>query len=182
MEKLIDNVDDYLNELIGLPVSLPWTGYGTAIFLELGKLKRKKNRRNYEVGEVCIHVSWDWRLEKGSHVLFGSSNSLPEIDDGIKSLKGNIVEYIKIVGDIKEIEIGFNDKSILKSMIMIDYDPEWSIKIKNGKYIYPKDGNLYLGVGIRECTEEEKTEIELSEKAAERSEFKYTGIIYRYKS
>jgi hypothetical protein len=169
MEKLIKNVDDYLKELIGLPVSLPWTGYGTAIFLELGKLKRKKSiRRNYEVGEACIHVSWDWRLEKGTQVLFGSSNSLPFINDGIKTLKGNIIEYIKIIGLVREIEIGFSDNSILKSMIMIDDDPEWSIKIKNGKYIYPKDGNLYLGVGIRECTEEEKAEIELSEKAAER--------------
>ena len=108
MEKQIDNIEIYLDKLFGLPVSLAWSGYGSAIFLELGKLfPIGKTRKYHQSGEACIDISWDWRCEKGNKVLFGSSNNHPEIDNGIKKLKNKIIKSINLVGKVKELEIIF---------------------------------------------------------------------------
>lgn len=48
-----------LRSVFDLPVSLPWKGHGSAIFLELGNLaplSRPKQRR--QSGDVTIYVGW----------------------------------------------------------------------------------------------------------------------------
>ncbi len=169
MENKIKDIELYLEEINGLPVSLAWKGYGSMVFLELGQLEKiQANGQIHENGEVCISVSWDWRFEQGTSVLFGSSNSSPEIDDGIKVFKDKIIEYVKTVGEVQELEVGFSDSTILRTMIMLNDNPEWSIRIKNGQYIYPKQGTLYLGEGGSELTEVEKIEFDLAEKTTKR--------------
>ena len=81
--------------LEGLTVALPWKGYGSAIFLELGELTPiESKRRHHAVGEACISVEWDWRVENDVSVLYGSSNSRPEIERGIGRGDAARCEYI----------------------------------------------------------------------------------------
>ena len=71
-----------------MPVSLAWKGYGSAVFLELGQLLPPEGERaRHERGEACLAIEWDWRVEKTSSVLFGSSDSGPEIEAGILGLQ-----------------------------------------------------------------------------------------------
>ena len=56
--------------LVGLTVALPWKGYGSTIFLELGQLSPLESKRqHHNKGEACISVEWDWRVENGTTVL-----------------------------------------------------------------------------------------------------------------
>jgi hypothetical protein len=84
--------------LVGLAVALPWKGYGSAIFLEIGQLSPLQSKEHrYNEGEACIAVTWDWRVESGSSVLYGSSNSGPRIDDGIRSLTNTKIHALSLV-------------------------------------------------------------------------------------
>src|SRR5882724_10666570 len=79
----IEEVQTLIRPLIGLVVSLPWKGYGSAIFLELGRLAPLEYpRQRHNEGEACISVQWDWRVESKTKVLYGSSNSGPNIEEG----------------------------------------------------------------------------------------------------
>src|SRR5580658_524949 len=54
----------------GMEVSLAWKGYGSAIFLELGRLSPPRQPRGqHEQGEACLCVEWDWRVENASSIL-----------------------------------------------------------------------------------------------------------------
>ena len=79
---------DCVRPLQGMPVSLAWKGYGSAVFLELGQLLPPEGiRARHERGEACLAIAWDWRVENASSVLFGSSDSGPEIEAGILGLQ-----------------------------------------------------------------------------------------------
>ena len=141
--------DEFANltiNLIGLPVSLAWKGYGSAIFLELGDLLPYENPRlrNKKHGQSCISVDWDWRIEDKRHVVLGSSNSGPEIDSQISMLEGANVAKIAVVGNIPEIEVSFSNGLILRSMVMHNDDPQWTIKICDDKYASVTRNNLVV--------------------------------------
>src|SRR5438876_852462 len=81
-----EEFQELIQPLLGLTVSLPWKGYGSAIFLELGSLAPlESQRRHHNKGEACVSVEWDWRVEAEAEVLYGSSNSRPKIEAGILS-------------------------------------------------------------------------------------------------
>ena len=61
MQVTADEFQALIAPLLGMPISHPWKGYGSAIFLELGALDEAKNNSN---GEACICVEWDWRVER----------------------------------------------------------------------------------------------------------------------
>jgi hypothetical protein len=57
----------FRNALIGKPVSHVWRGYGSAFFLEFGKLtprKRKSGEAGNPMGELTLMVEWSWRIER----------------------------------------------------------------------------------------------------------------------
>jgi len=65
---------------IGLPVSHTWRGFGSAIFLELGRLRpapalratppgrRPPNPR----GEFGVMIEWSWRVDRARSIEAGS--------------------------------------------------------------------------------------------------------------
>jgi hypothetical protein len=66
----LEEFEALVRPVLGLTVSLPWQGYGSAIFLELGRLLSLESpNRRYNEGEACIALSWDWRVESGAAVL-----------------------------------------------------------------------------------------------------------------
>lgn len=142
-----DDLDGYLRPLLGLPVSLPWQGVGSAIFLELGALSPPREGLKMEKGEGGIGVEWDWRLEVGPRVAFGSSCSRPKILRGIEGLRGTKVAEISVFGAIPELEVRFSDRSVLRTTVMVDGDPEWSLRLPRGEYVYARDGRLFVGTG-----------------------------------
>jgi hypothetical protein len=155
--------------LVGLTVSLPWKGYGSAIFLELGRLTPPTSpRRHHGRGEACIAVEWDWRFEAGSEILYGSSNSGPEIESGINSLRDATIDGIALSGQVPELTVGFSNGHCLRSMSMVAGHPRWSVKRIDGRWAYSKDGKLLVGTGGSSLTAEEESAAAMAEGTAKR--------------
>jgi hypothetical protein len=154
--------------LIGLPIGHAWKGYGSAIFLEVGKL-RPTGRNNRPTGEFCIGIEWNWRVEFGSTVEFGSSNTGAEINRRISSIEGAAVVSLETFGTIPELLIGLSTGHRIRTTVMTTGDPEWSIRIDEDKWIYVTDGKVDRSRnGIANTTPEELAEFELAKKTATR--------------
>ncbi|KQZ44951.1 hypothetical protein [Duganella sp. Root1480D1] len=137
-----------LRSIFDLPVSLPWKGHGSAIFLELGKLaplSRSKQRR--QNGEVTIYIGWEWRVEQGCRVLYGSSNSRPQIDDCLDGLLGATIKSIAIEGRVPELVIEFSNDQRLISAAMCTDISEWSVRLPGAAWIDCDRGTVYFGDG-----------------------------------
>ena len=153
---LPEEIRSLLQSLVGLPVSLPWKGYGSAVFLELGQLTPVVFKRHqHENGEACIEIGWNWRVEEGARVLYGSSNSRPEIASGISSLQGTRIQSIDVIGDVPELAVYFSNGQCLHSMAMLTGDPAWSIKLPGGRWVRVEGGVLRFEDDIPEKAPEE---------------------------
>jgi hypothetical protein len=131
--------------VVGLPVSLPWKGCGSAIFLELGALAAAQRPQHHERGEACIAVEWDWRVESESAVLFGSSSSGPRVEAGLCSLLGARIEAIAVEGRVPELVVNFSNGRCLRSMVMLSGDPEWAIHLPDGGSVRVRNNQLVRG-------------------------------------
>ena len=54
--------DELVGPLVGMPVSRPWRGNGTALFLDLGEIRPAEDT-GYRWGQACVQLEWDWRIE-----------------------------------------------------------------------------------------------------------------------
>jgi hypothetical protein len=170
-ELTAEQANEKIQTLIGLPVSLPWKGCGSAIFLELGELTQPTNRqrRARDEGEVCIYVGWDWRCETGNTVLFGSSNSRPAIERGIQALRESKVTSIAISGKVPELSIEFSNGYRLITAAMLPDGSKWRVRFKESSYLSADKGILFLGQGEGAgLTHEEEAEFRHAEETAKR--------------
>jgi hypothetical protein len=154
-----------------MPVSLPWKGYGSAIFLELGRLSPLEGgRQRQNKGEACISFEWDWRIEKETAVLYGSSNSGPTIEKGIPDLRGAAISDISISGEVPELTIHFSNGQRLRSMVMVSGDPQWTVRTQDKVWIHCVAGVLFVGDGSASngLTEDETRTYALADAAAVR--------------
>jgi hypothetical protein len=56
----------FASPLIGLPVTRIWQGYGSAIFVEFGKLhstRTRDGRPGSPRGDWTLFIAWSWRIE-----------------------------------------------------------------------------------------------------------------------
>jgi len=159
---------DCVRPLQGLEVSLAWKGYGSAIFLELGRLSPPQQPRRHEQGQACLRVEWDWRVENASSILFGSSDTGPEIADGIRGLQGSRIDDIAAVGAVPEIVALLSNEQRLRSMAMTTGDPQWGIRLPSGSWISAKSGVLWMDAEPERITGQDATEMKVSEDAGGR--------------
>jgi hypothetical protein len=154
---LKSEIRSLLQSLVGHTVSLPWKGYGSAIFLELGQLTPVVYKRHqHERGEACIEIEWDWRVEEGAGVLYGSSNSRPEIASCIRSLQGTRIQSLDVIGDVPELVVRFSNGQCLRSMAMLTGEPMWSIKLPGGRWVRVEGGILRFEDDISEQAQDEE--------------------------
>ncbi|SMC24378.1 hypothetical protein SAMN02745857_01885 [Andreprevotia lacus DSM 23236] len=139
-----------IRPLLALPVSLAWPGYGSAVFFELGALTEPEGRRRLPSGEANIGIEWDWRVELGERVCFGSSNTRPEIAEGLSRLQGATLIDIAISGRIPELALHFASGYCLRSMVMVSGNPEWRIRLPDQNWLWARRGLLYCGTGESE--------------------------------
>jgi hypothetical protein len=159
-----------LHPLAGLPVSLPWKGYGSAIFLELGEMAQRQHaRRRHRTGEATVAIEWDWRMESGAHILYGSSNSGPRIARGLESLQGVTIDRLVVEGEVPELVIVFANGQRLISAAMLASDPAWWIHLPDGRVMQCSEGVLAVGAGeAAGLTKEEEAAFEHAEQTAKR--------------
>lgn len=163
-----------IQPLIGLPVSRSWAGYGSAIFLELGRLAPPDDGDPALLeGEAGIGLEWDWRVENDTSVLYGSGNWREEIERGIETLTGSIVQGIAVTGEVAELVITFSNGLRLRSMVMVTGDPQWTIRlpeiVTEAKCLYVSNGGLLMGKGQpTDLSDQEEAAFALAERTAAR--------------
>lgn len=136
MEISFEEIRNSIRQLDGMPVAHTWKSVGSCIFLDLGKLQERSfGRKQFMVGEVTITIEWNWRIENAGQIVFGSSNSGPAIENGIKRLIGQSITSINIEGEIPELVIRFSNGDLLRSMAMLSGNPQWSIRQIDKTYI-----------------------------------------------
>ena len=158
--------------LFGLTVSCPWLGYGSALFLELGKLQQPRDSHlKHPSGEACIMIEWDWRVENDKEILFGSSNSRPKMDKGISQLSNLKINSISLIGKPSEILVNLSNGIRLQTMAMISGGPQWSIKLIDGTWLC-YEGAFLVQKGKNEgsggLTEEENEVMNLADETVAR--------------
>jgi hypothetical protein len=135
-----DNIKELVQPLIGLKVSRVWRGFGSALFVELGKLSRKAyklksgKRKSYLIGQQSIFVGYSWRVERSKSIYFGSWNTQRLIDNRLPKLEGRVVESIIFVGRLPEIYIKLSDGLWIHSFDISSsyhHQPSWYITLRN---------------------------------------------------
>ena len=164
-----EELNEYFKPLIGLPVSRPWLGHGSPIFLDLGKVSTETHGNiNFEKGDFGVQIDWDWRVEDKTEILFGSSDFRKYIENRLGSLRGVNVISMTVSGVIPEITITFSNGYILKSMSMCGGNPQWSVCVNDDNYVWWENGSYFFGDGAEEVLNTELKSINRSIATAER--------------
>ncbi len=140
----LQEFEERSRRLVGLKVSRPWQALGSGILFELGRLSQP-NPELAPSGEACISVEWDWRVEAGCRVLYGSSDGRHKSGAGIRSLRDTTIQSITVTGMVPELVVEFSNGHCLRTMVMTRGDPEWSIMTLDGEWIQARCGKLLQG-------------------------------------
>lgn len=132
--------------LIGMPVSKPWKGYGSTIFLDLGLLRAAPDGKT-EKAEACISIDWDWRLENDRKVICGSSNSGPKISACLAAIERLTISGVALEGSPHELVVTFSNGVRLRSMAMVSGHPQWLIKLPGDYWVSCEEGSLVSSNG-----------------------------------
>ena len=133
---------EFVSSLEFMEVSHAWRGYGSAIFMELGRLK-EVGRKNPK-GECAIMVEWSWRFEEGNSIKIGSWSEVELINALCARLIGLKLASISFYSRLKEIELGFNDNSYFLSFATAEGDPQWAIRSRGSHWLSFENGQFQV--------------------------------------
>jgi hypothetical protein len=133
-----------------MKVSSVWRGHGSAVFLELGALRKRHFRRPGEEstrlrkdkGEATVMVEWSWRIERARSIAVGSWSTERRINSGIKALLGARVVGISLEGRLPELVISFTGARWLQSFMTAEGQPQWAVKLPDFTWLRVRKGRL----------------------------------------
>ncbi len=135
--------------IVGLPVARAWRGHGSAVFLELGKLRAGTQRVSErargpagQFGEATIMIEWSWRVERRRSIQFGSFSSETRIDSGIASLVGPTVVAVSVVGRLPELVLSLSDGRWVHSFMTAGGQPVWTIFLPDASWLCVAHGHI----------------------------------------
>jgi len=121
---------DYRTSLINFPVSHVWRGYGSALFIEFGKLTPKQGKDGRELnpnGEFTLMIEWSWRIESRDAIECGSWSDEKLWEPSFKRLIGLHVLDISLMGRLPEIALSLSDGMYVVSFMTSEGDPAWAL-------------------------------------------------------
>ncbi|WP_157739270.1 hypothetical protein [Herbaspirillum sp. meg3] len=120
----------FFDALIGEKISHVWRGGGSAIFIELGNL-RKRRKLNGEPGEpkgdITVMIEWSWRIEGPKSILGGSWSSERGWPKIFEKIIGESVLDVQLFGVLPEICILLSNGSRVTSFMTANGQPQWTI-------------------------------------------------------
>jgi hypothetical protein len=131
-----------VNPLVGMKISKVWRGYGSALFLELGKLTKKSltlrnsNIKEYYEGKHSLFVGYGWRVERISSIYFGSWSTNKIIENRFPKLNRKTILEFDIEGRLPELRIKLSDGLWIHSFCTTENQPEWYLKLNSEKPTY----------------------------------------------
>ena len=126
--------------LIGLPISRPWRGFGSALILELGALTHVYPRTVHPRAEAGIMIEWSWRVERRSSIQFGSWSTERKINLGIPRLQARAVEEVSLVGRLPEISVRLSGALWLHSFMTAGGQPDWTLFLPDSTWLTARRG------------------------------------------
>jgi hypothetical protein len=142
----------FRDALIGLPLSHIWRGYGSAIFLEFGRLT-PKTRRSGEAGnprgELGLMIQWSWRIENAASILCGSWSQENLWEPTFELLRKKAVVELSTVGRLPEIVVALTESLYVSSFMTAEGGPEWSLFDRRGstlRTLSVQEGRLKLDI------------------------------------
>ena len=125
-------LEPFQHAIIGKPVSLVWQGYGSALFIEFGRLTAStKRRRDGSLcrpdGEITLMIEWSWRIEKPRSILGGSWSSERRWPGLFRKLTGASVTHLNTFGALPEIEVSLSNGLRVVSFMTAEGQPEWGL-------------------------------------------------------
>jgi len=142
----------FRDALIGLPLSHVWRGYGSAIFLEFGRLT-PRTRRSGEAGnpkgELGLMIEWSWRIENTASILCGSWSEEHLWEPTFDLLRNKVVVELSVVGRLPEIVVALTEGLYVSSFMTAEGDPQWALSDRRGgtlRTLSVKEGRLKLDV------------------------------------
>ena len=130
------------SKIVGMPVSHAWRGYGSAIFLEFGKLNYSE-MQNYPKGELTLAIEWSWRIENKRSIWLGSFSGDQKISNQLPKLTGTTVKGVSLFGRLPEICINLDDKHWISSFATEEGQPEWTLFLADDSWFHVLGGVLY---------------------------------------
>jgi hypothetical protein len=121
---------EFANPLLGKQVSRIWQGYGSAIFVEFGRLQSRTKRDGQPGsprGEWTLMIQWSWRVEGKRRIWCGSWSDGERWPRAFARLQGTKVASISLQGRLPEIDLGLDNGLHLVSMMTAEGDPEWGL-------------------------------------------------------
>lgn len=139
--------------LIGVPISHVWRGYGSAIFIECGKLKPVYNRDGsigHPEGEVSLGVEWSWRIEGSTAIICGSWSDDVLWEPSLDKLRGSNIAKCELFGSLPEIALTTDGNLRFLSFSTTDGQPQWHFIDRREtlpRWFTVHQGQLRLGDG-----------------------------------
>lgn len=134
--------DDLTRSFIGLELSRPWRGHGSALFAEVGPLSHTYERTNNPKAERGLDFSWSWRVESSRSILFGSFSSDRRINHGVASLAGLTIKGISLCGRLPELCVRLSGGRWIASFAASDSQPDWSIFLSDRSWLTVRRGTV----------------------------------------
>jgi hypothetical protein len=140
----------FIEPLIGLPVSRVWQGYGSAIFLEFGRLHsthKRDGQPGSPRGDWSLMITWSWRIEGKRRIWCGSWSDGERWPRAFARLQNGRVSSIQLLGRLPEIHVALSNGLHVLSMMTAEGDPAWAlIERKDGasRSVGVKAGRLYF--------------------------------------
>ena len=139
----------FTSGLRGKRVSHVWRGYGSALFLEFGKLAetRKLNgKRGQPVGEVTLMIEWSWRVENKTSILGGSWSNERRWPKLFERLVGRKVKSVELFGRLPEVAVALSNGLRVISFMTADGQPSWAVIARKPPHgsLSVKRGKLYV--------------------------------------
>ncbi len=149
----IETFDRFAASLIGLPISHLWRGYGSALFIEFGKLHPVANldgSSGHPEGEVSLGVEWSWRIEDRTSIRCGSWSEETLWEPAFDMLRHTQVAKCELFGVLPEVSVNTDGGIRFLSFSTTDGQPRWHfVDRRDGppRWFSVREGRLYLGDG-----------------------------------
>ncbi len=143
----VESFAQLANSLVGLPISHVWRGYGSAIFLEFGRLEARYRRNgspgNPE-GEASLGVEWSWRIEHQAAILCGSWSEEHLWEPAFDLLRGARIARLETFGTLPEVAMTTDGGVRFLSFSTTEGQPRWYI-LDNRRAAPPRSFSVRAG-------------------------------------
>jgi len=131
--------------LLGLTISRPWRGHGSALFLELGGLHREAvaaRTRRFSIlrGQATIMMQWSWRIERVRSIEPGSWCTDRRLEHAINCLKGARITAMDVVGRLPELVLTLSGGRWIHSFMTAEGQPQWVVFLPDDSWLTVERG------------------------------------------